>query len=80
MFNFFRPGCVPPNSAIDSSALPPLVADSAALRPEVDALVTAGQLSAATAANLKTALDSIDVSSAAGQAKRAVALVQAIKP
>ena len=54
----------------DTSALLPLVEDSAALRSEVNALVTAGHLPAATLANLKTALDSINVSSAAGQANR----------
>ena len=54
----------------DSSALPPLVADSAALLSEVNVLLAAGQLSAATLANLKTALDTISVSSAAGQANR----------
>ena len=105
---FFRPGYVPPNSAIasralnapefqittessvagyvnfmqkniasgiaglkaDTSALLPLVADSAALLSEVNVLLAAGQLSAATLANLRTALDSINVSSAAGQANR----------
>ena len=108
VFNFFRPGYVPPNSAIagralnapefqittessvagyvnfmqkniasgiaglkaDTSALLPLVADSAALLTELNVLLAAGQLSAATLTNLKAALDSIDVSSAAGQANR----------
>jgi uncharacterized protein (DUF1800 family) len=108
VFNFFRPGYVPPNSPIAASALNapefqittessvagyvnymqktiasgvaglkantaflmPLVADSAALLAELNVLLAAGQLSSATLAALKTALDTIAVATPAGQANR----------
>jgi len=108
VFNFFRPGYVPPNSALgdraltapefqittessvagyvnfmqrsiaqgiggmkaDYAALMPLVNDSAALLAELNVLLAAGQLSLATLATLKTALDSIATSTASGQNNR----------
>jgi uncharacterized protein (DUF1800 family) len=108
VFNFFRPGYVPPNSSLGTagitapefqittessvagyvnfmqgavsngvgglkanySALLPLVGDSAALLAELNVLLAAGQLSAATLASLKTALDSISSSTATGQTNR----------
>ncbi len=108
VFNFFRPGYVPPNSPLGSasitapefqittessvagyvnfmqgavsngvaglkgnySALLPLVGDSAALLAELNVLLAAGQLSTATLALLKTALDSISTSTATGQNNR----------
>jgi uncharacterized protein (DUF1800 family) len=108
VFNFFRPGYVPPNSSLGTagitapefqittessvagyvnfmqgavsngvgglkanySALLPLVGDSAALVAELNVLLAAGQLSAATLASLKTALDSISSSTATGQTNR----------
>ena len=108
VFNFFRPGYVPPNSPIgnrtvpefqittessvagyvnfmqlvvagrsvaagmtlDYAALRPLVADSAALLAELNVLLAAGQLSAATLAQLKPALDGIPVTTATGQNNR----------
>ena len=108
VFNFFRPGYVPPNSELgrraitapefqittestvvaylnymqgvvsngvagklpNYSALLPLVADSAALLSELNVLMAAGQISAGTLATLKTALDSIDATTTAGQNNR----------
>jgi uncharacterized protein (DUF1800 family) len=108
VFNFFRPGYVPPNSPIAARALNapefqittessvagyvnymqkaiangvaglkantaflmPLVADSAALLAELNVLLAAGQLSSATLAALKTALDTIAVATPVGQANR----------
>ena len=108
VFNFFRPGYVPPNSGLGTagitapefqittessvagyvnfmqtsisngvsglrgnySALLPLVPDSAALLAELNVLLAAGQLSTATLATLKTALDSINTSTTAGQNNR----------
>ncbi len=108
VFNFFRPGYVPPNSSLGTasitapefqittessvagyvnfmqgaisngvaglranySALLPLVSDSAALLAELNVLLAAGQLSAATLTSLKTALDSINTSTTAGQNNR----------
>ena len=118
VFNFFRPGYVPPNSAIATRALNapefqittessvagyvnymqkaiasgiaglkantafllPLVNDSAALLAELNVLLAAGQLSGTTLASLKTALDTIAVTTPAGQTNRinaAVTLVMA---
>ena len=108
VFNFFRPGYVPPNSPIgarslnapefqittessvagylnfmqraisigtagmkaDYSALAPLLTDSAALLAELNVLLAASQLSAATLASLKTALDTVDAGTATGQQNR----------
>jgi uncharacterized protein (DUF1800 family) len=108
VFNFFRPGYVPPNSPIATRALNapefqittessvagyvnymqkaiasgvaglkanttflmPLVSDSAALLAELNVLLSAGQLSSATLASLKTALDTVAVATPAGQANR----------
>jgi len=108
VFNFFRPGYVPPNSAIgashleapefqitnessvvgyvnfmqralstglgdvkaDYSAVLPLVADSQALLDELNAVLAAGELSAATLSTMKTALDGINVSTGAGTNNR----------
>lgn len=108
VFNFFRPGYVPPNSPIgtlhlvapefqitnessvvgyvnfmqkalsagigdvqaDYSALASLVTDSQALLAELNTVLAAGQISAATLANLKTALDQIDTSTSAGRDNR----------
>ena len=108
VFNFFRPGYVPPNSAIGTQALVapefqitnessvvgyvnylqravsvgvgdvkadytsvlPLVADSQALLNELNIVLAAGQLSAATLATMRSALDSINVSTDAGKNNR----------
>jgi len=108
VFNFFRPGYVPPNSPIgtlhlvapefqitnessvvgyvnfmqkalstgigdvqaDYSALASLVTDSQALLAELNTVLAAGQISAATLANLKTALDQIDTGTSAGRDNR----------
>lgn len=109
VFNFFRPGYVPPNSAIgnqglsgpefqittessvagyvnfmqraisgvgigdvraDYTSLLVLVNDSAALLNEINLVLAAGQVSADTLANLKTALDTILVTTPAGQLNR----------
>ena len=108
VFNFFRPGYVPPNSAIgadgleapefqitnessvvgyvnymqralstgigdvkaDYTAVLPLVPDSQALLDELNAVLAAGELSAATLATMKTALDSIGTSTATGITNR----------
>jgi uncharacterized protein (DUF1800 family) len=108
VFNFFRPGYVPPNSEIgthalvapefqitnessvvgyvnymqralstgiadvkaDYSAILPLVSDSQALLNELNTVLAAGQLSAATLATMKPALDSISVSTDAGKNNR----------
>ena len=109
VFNFFRPGYVPPSTALGSAGLVApelqittetsvagylnfmqtvinagvggvnvvgyptlltLVNDSAALLAELNVLLAAGQLSASTLASLKTALDTISVSTSAGQLNR----------
>ena len=106
VFNFFRPGYVPPNSGIGArtapefqittessvagyvnfmqgciangiSSLKPdytaaklLVGDSAALLAELNMLLAAGQMSSATLATLKTALDSIATTTSAGANNR----------
>lgn len=120
VFNFFRPGYVPPNTTIAAaglaapelqittesstagyvnfmqrviagtpigdtradytSTLVPLAADSAALLAEINLVIAANQVSAATLATLKAALDSINVSTAAGKLNRvhaAITLVMA---
>ena len=116
VFNFFRPGYVPPNTGIgartapefqittessvagylnfmqgcigsgiaglraDDAALRPLVADAGALLAELNLLLAAGQLSAATLAALKTALDTVAVATPAGidnRLRAAVMLVMA---
>ena len=116
VFNFFRPGYVPPNTGIgartapefqittessvagylnfmqgcigsgiaglraDDAALRPLAADPAALLAELNLLLAAGQLSAATLGALKTALDTIAVATPAGidnRLRAAVMLVMA---
>ena len=59
----------------DYTALNALVADSAALLAELNLTLAAGQLSAATLAALKPALDTIAVTTAAGQANRIYAAV-----
>lgn len=109
VFNFFRPGYVPPGSAIaqqglagpefqittessvagyvnfmqrvvagqgvgdlraSHASLLALAGDSAALLAEINLVLAAGQLSAATLATLRTALDSIAVASDAGRNNR----------
>ena len=108
VFNFFRPGYVPPNSALGTAgitapefqittessvagwinymqrtvnlgvgnvkpvytALTPLLTDSAALLAELNVLLAAGQISAATLAQMKAALDTISTSTTAGQNNR----------
>jgi uncharacterized protein (DUF1800 family) len=109
VFNFFRPGYVPPNSAIGAQALVapefqitnessvvgyinfmqravsglgigdvradygsllPLVPDTAALLNELNTVLAAGQLSEATLALLKGALDSIAVTTDTGKNNR----------
>ena len=60
-------------AAADYSALTPLVnsgGNSAALLAELNLLLAAGQISATTLSSLQTALDTIDVSSTAGQNNR----------
>jgi uncharacterized protein (DUF1800 family) len=59
----------------DYASLTPLVADSAALLAELNVTLAAGQLSAATLASLKTALDTIAVTTATGQANRIYAAI-----
>lgn len=103
VFNFFRPGYVPPNSALgaagltapefqitnetsvagyinymqsvvsrtgdysgDYSSLVPLAGDNARLLDELNTLLAAGQIPAATLATLKTALDTIAGSTTSG--------------
>ena len=51
-------------------ALTALIADSAALLAELNVLLAAGQISATTLAQLKTALDTISTSTTAGQNNR----------
>ena len=107
VFNFFRPGYTPPNTAISNASLVApefqitnelsvvayvnymqtviqstgdvrgnytamlaLASDSAALVDEVNLLLTANQLSAATAAAIRAAVDSISASTTAGQTNR----------
>ena len=106
VFNFFRPGYVPPNSPIGTRTAPefqittessvagyvnfmqgciangfggltpnysawlPLVPDSAALLAELNVVLAAGQLSAATLTTLKTALDSISTATTTGTNNR----------
>lgn len=110
VFNFFRPGYTPPNTAIanaslvapefqitnelsviayvnymqgviqngissgdirgDYTALLALVNDSGALVDEINLLLAAGQLSAATVAAIRAAVDSISASTTAGQNNR----------
>ncbi len=109
VFNFFRPGYVPPNSAIaqlgltapefqittESSvagyvnfmqrtiagngigdvratytSLIAIATDSTALLAEVNTVLAAGQVSATTIATLKTALDTITVTTDAGKLNR----------
>lgn len=119
VFNFFRPGYVPPNSAIAAAGLAgpefqittessvagyvnfmqraiggqgigdtrasytsllALVADSAALLAEINLVLAAGQVSDATLAMLKTALDTMSVATDAGKLNRvhaAITLVMA---
>ena len=111
VFNFFRPGYVPPNSPIGQRTVPefqittessvagyinfmqgvigngivglvpdyatirPLVSDSAALLAELNVILTGGQLSAATLASLKTALDTVNVATTQGSNNRLYAAV-----
>ncbi|MEP6790227.1 MAG: DUF1800 domain-containing protein [Ramlibacter sp.] len=109
VFNFFRPGYVPPNSTIASmglqgpefqittessvagyvnfmqkavagssvgdvranyASLTALATDSAALLAEINLVLAAGQVSAATLATLKTALDTIGATTDSGKANR----------
>jgi uncharacterized protein (DUF1800 family) len=102
VFNFFRPGYVPPNSPIGARTAPEfqittessvagyvnfmqsvisngvsglkadytgirkLVSDSQAILAELNILLAAGQLSASTLATLKSALDTMSVTTATG--------------
>ena len=111
VFNFFRPGYVPPNSPIglrtvpefqittessvagyinfmqgiigngivglfpDYATIRPLVSDSAALLAELNVILAGGQLSGATLASLKTALDTINVATTQGSNNRLYAAV-----
>jgi len=107
VFNFFRPGYTPPNTAIanaslvapefqitnelsvvsyvnymqtlllstgdvrgDYTAMIALSSDSGALVDEVNLLLAAGQLSAATVAAIRAAVDSISATTTAGQTNR----------
>lgn len=109
VFNFFRPGYTPPNTAIanaglvapefqitnelsvvayinymqgaiqsglasdvraDYTAMLALAADSAALVDEANLLLAAGQLSAATVAAIRAAVDSISATTTAGPLNR----------
>lgn len=108
VFNFFRPGHVPPNSELgrrgitapefqittessvagylnfmltvienglagsrpDHADWLPLAGDSAALLAELNVVLAAGQVSSASLARLKTALDTIAVASEAGKRRR----------
>ena len=110
VFNFFRPGYVPPGTPIAAAGLAapelqiatesstagyvnfmqrvvagtpigdtradytatlvPLATDSAALLAEINLVIAANQVSAATLATLKTALDTINVTSDAGKLNR----------
>jgi len=110
VFNFFRPGYVPPNTAIAGAGLAapelqittesstagyvnfmqraiagtpigdtradytlslvPLATDSAALLAEINLVIAANQVSSDTLATLKTALDSISVTTSAGKLNR----------
>ncbi len=108
VFNFFRPGYAPPNTAIsnatlvapefqitnelsvvayinymqgligsttndvrgDYTALLALASDSAALVDEVNLLLAAGQLSAATITAIRAAVDSISATATTGPANR----------
>jgi uncharacterized protein (DUF1800 family) len=62
----------------DYGDLLPLVADAAALLAELNVLLAAGQLSAATLGKLKTALDSITTDSTAGKNNRIRAAVMLV--
>jgi hypothetical protein len=114
VFNFFRPGYVPPNTSIASAALTspemqittessvagyvnfmqkaisgssigdthadyssliPLATDSAALLAEISLVLAANQVSGATLATLKTALDSISVTTDTGKLNRIYAAI-----
>jgi uncharacterized protein (DUF1800 family) len=114
VFNFFRPGYVPPNTSIsaaalaapemqittessvagyvnfmqravsgsgigdthaDYSSLVPLAADSAALLAEINLVIAANQVSSATLTTLKTALDSISVTTDTGKLNRIYAAI-----
>jgi uncharacterized protein (DUF1800 family) len=111
VFNFFRPGYVPPNSPIGVRTVPEfqittessvagyvnfmqgaisngvsglranyaawtaLVPDSAALLAELNTVLAAGQLSAATLAALKPALDSINTNTTTGINNRLYAAI-----
>jgi len=109
VFNFFRPGYVPPNSALaplgltgpefqittessvagyvnfmqravagagigdvraDYAGLRALVTDSAALLDEINLVLAAGQVSPTTLAALKTALDTIPITTETGKNNR----------
>ena len=114
VFNFFRPGYVPPNSPIglrtvpefqittessvagyinfmqgiigngivglfpDYATIRPLVSDSAALLAELNVILAGGQLSAATLASLKTALDTINIATTQGSNNRLYAAVMLV--
>jgi uncharacterized protein (DUF1800 family) len=114
VFNFFRPGYVPPNTSIsaaalaapemqittessvagyvnfmqkaisgssvgdtraDYSSLIPLATDSAALLAELNLVLAANQVSSGTLATLKTALDSISVTTDTGKLNRVYAAI-----
>ena len=117
VFNFFRPGYVPPATPIanaslvapefqittevsvagyvnkmvstfanstavdlqcDYAPLLALVGDSAALLNEINLVMAAEQVSAATLAGFKTALDTINVATPAGKANRIIAALSLI--
>jgi uncharacterized protein (DUF1800 family) len=114
VFNFFRPGYVPPNTSIatasltapelqittestvagyvnfmqraasgsgigdtraDYSSLIPLATDSAALLAELNLVLAANQVSGTTLATLKSALDSISVTTDTGKLNRIYAAI-----
>ena len=113
VFNFFRPGYVPPNSAIasaalvapefqitneptiiayinymqsliangageakpDYAALTTIAADSAALLAELNLVLAANQISAATISQMKTALDTIATTTTPGTLNRIYAAI-----
>jgi uncharacterized protein (DUF1800 family) len=114
VFNFFRPGYVPPNTSISAAALAapemqittessvagyvnfiqraasgfgigdthadytsliPLATDSAALLAELNLVLAANQVSSTTLTTLKTALDSISVTTDTGKLNRIYAAI-----
>jgi hypothetical protein len=87
VFFFFQPGYIPPHTALQTNGITapefaltneqPLVnqgGDSAALLAELNVLIAAGQLSAATLSLMQGALDTIDVTTMGTDARLFAAL------